>query len=64
VEENGTVSKREWIRDNEFAEICKAVPTMDIKEVCKLFGRNEVSLVNKLNVKTRERIQKVIEESK
>jgi len=48
VEENGTVSKREWIRDNEFAEICKAVPTMDIKEVCKLFGRNEVSLVNKL----------------
>jgi hypothetical protein len=42
------MSKREWIRDEEFAEICKAVTVMDIREVCKLFGRNEVSLVNKL----------------
>jgi hypothetical protein len=42
------MSKREWIRDEEFAEICKAVPTIDIKEVCKLFGRNKVSLINKL----------------
>jgi len=42
------MSKREWIKDDEFLEICKAVAVMDIKEVCKLFGRNEVSLVNKL----------------
>jgi hypothetical protein len=42
------MSKREWIRDDEFAEICEAVAVMDIKEVCKAFDRNEVVIVGKL----------------
>jgi len=64
------MSKREWIRDDEFAEICEAVAVMDIKEVCKLFGRNEVSLVNKLKKNGYEkrtifvRTKNIVEEKK
>ncbi len=42
------MSKKEWVRDDEFAEICEAVTVMDINEVCKAFGRNKVYLMNKL----------------